>query len=489
MATRYSRARLGAAVVTAFVCGLLFASGFDLTRFGFAQEGKAGAKVASSQVQSLAETGSAFEAIADHVTPSVVSIQTQRVRQNVRAQRPRGQVPPGLEDFFRNFDQQPQQQEPQEASGTGFIVSKDGYILTNNHVVADADKVTVTLLDKRSFTAKVIGRDPTTDVAVIKVDGTNLPVANLGDDNAARVGQWVVAIGNPLGLDFTVTAGIISAKGRPLQGLLRNQYSITDYIQTDAAINPGNSGGPLVNIRGEVIGINSAIASSTGYYAGYGFAIPVTLAKQVMDDLISYGKIRRAVIGVAINDATPEDARAAGLEQVTGVVVRDYTYDKDSVSAAKSAGIERADVIVSADGKPTDRVSTLQRIVRSHKPGETVTFDVMRFGKKKSIKVKLQEAPSDEQVVASNDGAEAPNRDPASARKFDKMGIAVEPVSSDLRARVPEPYRMGLMVSDVNVTGPSYRKLGSDQTILLEVLNPGPRKVLRSAADLDAVLG
>ena len=207
-------------------------------------------------------------------------------------------------------------------------MSKDGYILTNNHVVADADKVTVTLLDKRTFEAKVIGRDPTTDVAVIKIDGENLPVASLGDDNNARVGQWVVAIGNPLGLDFTVTAGIISAKGRPLQGLLGNRgYEITDYIQTDAAINPGNSGGPLVNIRGEVIGINSAIASSTGFYAGYGFAIPVTLAKQVMDDLIKYGKVRRAVMGVSIMPATAADAKAAGMKEVTGVFVRAFNPD------------------------------------------------------------------------------------------------------------------------------------------------------------------
>src|SRR6476661_2503968 len=263
MSSGFSRARLGAAVVVAFVCGLVFASGFDLTRFGFAQQGK-GTQVASSQVQSLAETGSAFEAIADHVTPSVVSIRTTTVRARPRM---RGGIPgnaPGIEDFFRQFEQQMPREQVQEASGSGFIVSKDGYILTNNHVVADADKVTVTLLDKRTFEAKVIGRDPTTDVAVIKIDGSNLPVATLGNDEASRVGQWVVAIGNPLGLDFTVTAGIISAKGRPLQGLLGNRgYEITDYIQTDAAINPGNSGGPLVNIRGEVIGINSAIASST----------------------------------------------------------------------------------------------------------------------------------------------------------------------------------------------------------------------------------
>ncbi|CAN5292951.1 DegQ family serine endoprotease [soil metagenome] len=487
MATRTSRAAIGAAVVTAFICGLLFASGFDLTRFGFAQDGKSsGAKVASAQVQSLAETGSAFEAIADHVTPSVVSIQTQRVR----SARPRTRTPQGsggMEDFFRNFEQQPPQEQSQEASGTGFIVSKDGYILTNNHVVADADKVTVTLLDKRTFAAKVVGRDPTTDVAVIKVDGSNLPVAALGNDEVARVGQWVVAIGNPLGLDFTVTAGIISAKGRPLAGLLgRGGYEITDYIQTDAAINPGNSGGPLVNIRGEVIGINSAIASSTGYYAGYGFAIPITLAKQVMDDLIAYGKVRRAVIGVRISDATPEDAKAAGLDRVTGVLISGYSNED---SPAKAAGVEAGDVIIAADGKPTDRMSTLQRVVRGHKPGETVSLDVMRFGSKKSIRVKLSEAPQDTELAAADRGQITPaEARPTESRKLDKIGITVEPLSADIRAKVEKPYQQGLVVSDVSVTGPAYRKLGADQTILVDVINPGPRRALHSPADLDAVL-
>jgi len=486
MPSSLSRARLGAAVVTAFVCGLLFASGFDLTRFGFAQDGKA-AKVASSQVQSLAETGSAFEAIADHVTPSVVSIQTTRITNA----RQRGSGRPDIEEFFRNFQPPSQQREPQEASGTGFVVSKDGYILTNNHVVADADKVQVTLLDKRTFEAKVIGRDPTTDVAVIKIDGENLPVASLGDDNNARVGQWVVAIGNPLGLDFTVTAGIISAKGRPLQGLLGNRgYEITDYIQTDAAINPGNSGGPLVNIRGEVIGINSAIASSTGFYAGYGFAIPVTLAKQVMDDLIKYGKVRRAVMGVSIMPATPADAKAAGMKEVTGVFVRAFNPD-DSNSPAKNAGLQPGDVIVSADGKATDRVSTLQRIIRGHKPGDTVTLEVMRFGEKKAFKVKLIEAPDQSQVASVDDNdSETQPAAATESRRFDKLGIAVEPVSPALasRTRMSDVYRRGLMVSEVNVTGPARGKILADNTVLLQVLNPAPRRELHSAADLDAVL-
>ncbi|MDB4879587.1 MAG: hypothetical protein JWL60_1033 [Gemmatimonadetes bacterium] len=484
MTSRYSRARLGAAVVTAFLCGLFFASGMDLTRFGFAQGSGGGAKVASSQVQSLAEIGGAFEAIADHVTPSVVSIQTQTTRP------PRGRTGqrPGIEDFFRNFE--PQQQRPQESSGTGFIVSKDGYILTNNHLVADVEKVTVTLLDKRTFDARIIGRDPSTDVAVIKIDGSNLPVAALGDDNASRVGQWVVAIGNPLGLDFTVTAGIISAKGRSLPHLLQNRYQITDFIQTDAAINPGNSGGPLVNIRGEVIGINSAIASQTGTYAGYGFAIPVTLAKQVMDDLIAFGKVRRSVIGVGIKDATAAEAKSAGLDEVRGVYVETYAYDPVDESPAKRAGIQPGDVIIAADGKPTDRVSTMQRIVRSKKPGETVTFDVMRFGSRKSFRVKLVEAPPETQTVAAAGALERPGSAPSAPRKFDRIGITVEPVSAELvtRARLSTEYSRGLVVSEVNPTGPAYRRLFADGTILLSVLNPAPQRELRTPADLDAVL-
>src|SRR5215211_6789172 len=244
-----ARARFGAAVAIAFACGIVFASGFDLTRFGYAQARSVAAKPSVQDVKPISDASNAFVSIAEHVTPAVVSIQAERDGRARTQRSPRRNAPPGLEDFFQQFDPR---QQPQEASGSGFIVSKDGYILTNNHVVENFDRVNVTLTDHRTFKAKVVGRDPTTDVAVIKIEGKDLPTATLGNDESARVGEWVLAIGNPLGLDFTVTAGIVSAKGRSVRGLLPGQYAISDFIQTDAAINPGNSGGPLVNSKGEV---------------------------------------------------------------------------------------------------------------------------------------------------------------------------------------------------------------------------------------------
>jgi serine protease Do len=321
-----ARARFGAAVAIAFAGGIVFASGFDLTRFGYAQSRTVAAKPSVQEVKSISDASNAFVSIAEHVTPAVVSIQAERdARARTQQRTPRRGGTPGLEDFFQQLDPR---QVPQEASGSGFIVSKDGYILTNNHVVENFDRVNVTLTDHRVFKAKVVGRDPSTDVAVIKIEGKDLPTATLGNDEGTRVGEWVLAIGNPLGLDFTVTAGIVSAKGRggaELQGLSRDAYSITDFIQTDAAINPGNSGGPLVNNRGEVIGVNSAIASQTGFYSGYGFAIPITLAKQVMDDIVEHGRVRRAVIGVSIGPVDAEDAQVAGLKEIAGVKVGGYS--------------------------------------------------------------------------------------------------------------------------------------------------------------------
>ena len=490
--TKLARAQLFAAVLIAFACGLVFASGFDLTRLSWAQSKTSQttpSKPTPAEVRPLEETGQAFEAIAEHVTPAVVAIRAEQIESR-STQRQRRNLPPGMEDFFRQFENQDPQ--PRSGNGSGFIVSKDGYILTNNHVVADADRVTVKLLDNRQFTAKVVGRDPTTDVAVIKVDATNLPTVALGDDKQARVGQWVVAIGNPLGLDFTVTAGIISAKGRgqELGALYASQrYAILDFIQTDAAINPGNSGGPLVNIRGEVIGINSAIASNSGFNAGYGFAVPVTLAKQVMDDIITYGRVRRAVLGVSIAEVEPTDARAAGLTEIRGVKVQ--AFDPPDDSPSKRAGLEVGDVIVAAKGQRVSRVSELQRIIRGFKPGDVVDVEVMRFGEKKNFRVRLGEPPADrDDQIASNDrGGRAPVEPASGERSYDRLGISVQPLSPELAEsrQVNDEFKRGLLVTAVNVRGPAYRELFANDDIIVRVLNP-VRKDIRSANDLEAVV-
>jgi len=490
--TKLARAQLIAGVLIAFACGIVFASGFDLTKISWAQSKTTVApKPTAQEIKPLEETGQAFEAIAEHVTPAVVSIRSEQLE--ARRQQRRN-VPPGMEDFFRQFEiPDQQQQQPRSGTGSGFIVSKDGYILTNNHVVEEADRVTVTLLDNRQFTAKVIGTDPTTDVALIKVDANDLPTVNLGNDEVSRVGQWVVAIGNPLGLDFTVTAGIISAKGRSQLNLPgRERYAIQDFIQTDAAINPGNSGGPLVNIHGDVIGINSAIASSTGYNAGYGFAIPITLAKVVMEDLKSYGRVRRALLGVSIGEVEPADARAAGLDEIRGAKVQSFDPNPDD-SPARRAGMEIGDIIITAAGHKVNRVAELQRVIRNFKPGEVVDVEVMRFGSKKSFKVRLGEPPKANPDVASaaNDRNPSVRTEPAAAgvRSYDRLGITVQAVPAQLatEAKVSDEARRGLLVTDVSARGPAYRKLFATQDIIIRTLFPA-RNEIRSAADLEQVV-
>jgi serine protease Do len=478
-----SRARLGGALAGAFAGGLVLASAFDRTPFGYAQSTS---KPSAQDVRSLAEQSNAFVSIAEHVTPAVVSISSERDRQAANAQRGRT-APPGMEDFFRQFE--PRQQGPVQSSGSGFVVSKDGYIMTNNHVVEEADRVTVTLSDRRVFPARVIGRDPTTDVAVIKIDGGNLPYTQFGDDEALRVGEWVVAIGNPLDLENTVTAGIVSAKGRSISNLLdrntprgQGSLAITDFIQTDAAINPGNSGGPLVNIRGEVIGINSAIASPTGYYSGYGFAVPITLAKEVMDDIIRYGRVRRAVLGVGINSVTPNDAAAAGLKTIAGVRVDSYSGDD---SPAKTAGLQIGDIITAINGKPVDRVNALQRVVRTRDPGETVEVTVQRFGTQRTFKVRLAEAPGEQTVAQRNAEVATPR---AGGAASGKLGIAIEPVSAELaREANLTANQRGVRVTSVTTGGAAYEQL-YEGDIITEVINPAPRRPVRTIADLQAAV-
>jgi serine protease Do len=349
------------------------------------------------------------------------------------------------------------------ASGSGFIVSTDGYILTNNHVVDGAAEVRVRLLDRREFKAKVIGRDPNTDVAVIKIDASNLAAAPLGDSEASRVGEWVLAVGNPLGenLTFTVTQGIISAKGRALGLPGQTQQSIQDFIQTDAAINPGNSGGPLVNVRGEVIGINSAIESPTGYNAGYGFAVPINLARAVMEQIIRTGRVERAALGVQVRDAGVEDAQYVGLNETRGVLVQDFG---DASSPAAKAGIQPGDVIVSVDGKRVDYVAQLQEAIAFRKPGDVVNVEVARKGGKRStLRVALQRVGGDVESHASR-----PDRsggDDAAGAGVRALGAMVQPIDAATarQLRLPSDIK-GVLVTGVRDGSAAAAHLATPQT-------------------------
>ena len=489
----FSRAKFGGALVGAFLGGLVIASGLDLTPMGHAQQTRQVSRLSAAPAPvvnppAVLELNNAFTSIAEHVTPGVVSIQSERRARPVQQQRQRRNNPqqqPGIEDFFGQLA--PQFQEPTAASGSGFIVSKDGYILTNNHVVENFDRVSVTLTDNRTFPAKVVGRDPTTDVAVLKIDANNLPTVALGDDDAVKIGERVLAIGNPLGLKSTVTAGIVSAKGRGGADIgpnpNGNQYAISDFIQTDAAINPGNSGGPLVNIQGQVIGINSMIASQTGYYSGYGFAIPISLAKSVMDDIVEHGRVRRAMLGVAIGDVTPEDAEVAGLKEITGVKIGQFTIEG---SPAQKAGLESGDVIVRADGKAADRVSTLQRIIRLHSPGDVIDIDAMRYGQKKTFHVKLGEVPDSAKAVSARDRAnESPNA--GTTTTTERLGIGVEVLSEQAATQANVPAnRRGLAVVEVDPDGPGRQHFVRGD-ILVSVRFP-TQQDLKSTADLQQAL-
>ncbi|MCC7195488.1 MAG: trypsin-like peptidase domain-containing protein [Gemmatimonadaceae bacterium] len=498
MQTSVNRARVLAIATTAFVAGIVFASSMDWTSL-------LGAQPRTAPVVSMAGPGGpdiqgGFVAIADQVTPAVVAIQAVRDPKPVASNR--GQ-PRTQEELLRQFFGRPDDDAgPVNSSGTGFIVSKDGYVLTNNHVVAGMDRITVSLTDRRVFKARVIGRDPQTDVAVIKIDGSNLPTVTLGDDNATRVGEWVLAIGNPLGLDFTVTAGIVSAKGRSseLQSLRQSSYAIQDFIQTDAAINPGNSGGPLVNARGQVIGINSAIASRTGTYSGYGFAIPITLAKTVMDDIVAHGRVRRAIMGASMSEVNAEDAAINGLKQIAGAKIQDLCVADPQTGActvegpAEKAGVERGDIVVGVDGQPIDQVSTLQRVLRGRQPGDVVSLDIVRYGDKKTIKVKLAEAPSDDArpVAAATPHPESEGAVPGAAA-VPKIGVSVEtltPKGAESR-RLPGGLK-GVVVASVTPGSDAEGKLFEDD-VIVEVRIPGSggatRTPVATVAELQKEIG
>ncbi|HKI94188.1 MAG TPA: Do family serine endopeptidase [Gemmatimonadales bacterium] len=402
------------------------------------------APVAPTEVAPAVALSNAFSAVARAIRPAVVYVQAE-----TKVKQAHPDLPPGFQQFFPQFRNQAPRIERGE--GSGFIISPDGYILTNNHVVDGADKLTVTLFDKRTYRAKVIGHDPQTDIAVIKIDAHNLPTATLGNSDSLQVGDWVLAIGNPLGkqFSFTVTAGIVSAKGRLLRGLQQSQYSIQDFIQTDAAINPGNSGGPLVDLHGDVVGINSAIASANGYYEGYGFAIPIDLVRTVAGQLIKTGKVTRAVLGISIRDANPADAAYVGMKTVTGVTIMDYS---SSDSPAKQAGLEPGDVITMVNGDSVDYVSQLQQLVGFQTPGSKIHVTVMRHGSgEHTYDVRLVAAPSaDSTALASNGSGNNESASPES-----KLGISVKPLTPDLVQNLSIPKEdVGLAVTDIKEDSP-----------------------------------
>jgi serine protease Do len=475
--------KFGGLVALAFALGLLFAGLLDLPNRTAAQEqGRQVTPIAKVPPPSipaalpLQELSEAFAAVSEHVKPSVVYIRSRRT-ESASQQR----VPPGMERFFPRFRQR---DEIEQGSGSGFVVSADGYILTNNHVVEGAEQVTVRLLDRREFKAKVIGTDSNTDVAVLKIDAKGLPPVALGNSEDARVGEWVLAIGNPLGegLTFTVTSGIVSAKGRALNGLPgRGQGSIQDFIQTDAAINPGNSGGPLVSVRGEVIGINSAIASETGFYSGYGFAIPINLARTVMNQLVETGSVHRAALGIAIDDVTLEDAAYVGLPEIRGVVVKDIPNDD---SPAKAAGILPGDVIISVDGKPVERVGQLQQVIGFRRPGDVVKVEVARKGGvRRTYQVRLQALNTQPQLAGADEG----DRDRAGTAggSVNRLGISVEPVTADVAQQLQLPGNIrGLIVTDVTPGGPAWETLVDDPRNGPDIIVSVEGKPVRTEADL-----
>ena len=369
-----------------------------------------------------------FTDLVEQVGPSVVNIRTT---ERVRAGSGR-QSDEDMQEFFRRFfgiplpnvprqaprPSQPQQQPEQEVPrgvGSGFIVTSDGYVMTNAHVVDGADEVIVTLTDKREFKARIVGADKRTDVAVVKIDATGLPAARIGDVNKLRVGEWVMAIGSPFGLDNTVTAGIVSAKQRDTGDYL-------PFIQTDVAVNPGNSGGPLINMRGEVVGINSQIYSRSGGFMGISFAIPIDEAMRVSEQLRASGKVTRGRIGVSIAEVTRDVAESIGLGKAQGALVRSV----EAGSPAEKAGVEAGDIITRFDGKPIDKASDLPRMVGNSKPGSRSTMTVFRHGQTRDLSITIAELEPEQ--VARRPAARG-SQAPRASAAAQALGLTVSELS------------------------------------------------------------
>ncbi len=407
----------------------------------------------------------AFEAAAAKVNPAVVPIMSEQV---THMTNPFGSSTDPLrdffgDDFFHRFFNTPQGDQKQvvHALGSGVIVSKEGYILTNNHVVDGADKLTVVLQDKQKYTAKVVGRDPQTDVAVIKIDAKDLPVAELGNSDQARVGQWVIAVGNPFQLMHTVTAGIISAKGRSSVNLADYE----DFIQTDASINPGNSGGALADLDGKVIGINTAIFSPSGAggNVGIGFAIPINMAKSVMHQLVAKGKVTRGFLGLLPQDIDEGLAHALNLKDTKGCLVGDV----NAGGPADKAGIKHGDVITSFNNVQVESSVQLRNLVAEAEPGSKASISVLRDGSAKEFTVELGERPKN--LAAGSTGSESAPEE----KSAEKFGLSVQDLTPAVAQALGYKNDRGVIVASVKPESEAY-EAGVQKNDLIKEINRAP---------------
>ncbi len=407
----------------------------------------------------LRQSSRAFTEVAEKAVPAVVSVQVETVIEvSSDYGSPFGYHSPFDDEFFerffgRKFRRSQPQERKQVGQGSGFIISADGYILTNNHVVENADKIKVILNDGREFNnAKIIGTDPESDVAVIKIDGEDFPTIELGDSDDLRIGEWVIAVGNPFGLSETVTVGIVSAKGRYV-GITKGGYE--DFIQTDAAINPGNSGGPLLNLDGKVIGINSAIFSRSGGYMGIGFAIPINMARQVKDQLVDTGKVTRGYIGIGMNPKgiTPELVKSFGLEKNTGILIAEVLED----TPAEKAGLKSGDIILKMNGKDVEGNVSFRNSVSLIKPGTKIKLTILRGDKEKEITVKIGSKADSPLAKGSSEIGQ-------------KFGLQVQDLTKELARRFGYKTGTGVIVTEV-VRSSSADRAGIEPGMLILSVN------------------
>ena len=480
--TLRTRLNLILTAVVAFTIGLAITAPLDIPSEGRANFTNAPLRLdirESSRATGTVVAMAGFSEIAEQITPAVVTINVRRAS------------PPGT---TRSLPSGPFLPDPfgddgiRSGSGSGFIITEDGYIVTNNHVVERAMSIEVLLSDGRLYdNVRLVGRDQTTDVALLKLEADGLPHAPLGSSEETRVGDWVLAIGSPgfrfnaaqtTTLTTTVTAGIVSAKGRNIN-ILSDQRAIEDFIQTDAVINPGNSGGPLINAAGEVIGVNAAIASTTGQYEGYGFAVPIDLVREVIDDLVEYGSVRRALLGVSVRSIDDADARYYGLDRVGGAKV----IALQEGMPAGAAGIRVGDIITAVEGRHVVSVSDLQRHVRRFEPGDVVNVQLVREGRnRETVSLRLASAPTPEphvEKVAST----------ANSRIDDPIGIRVGEISAGLRRSLKIPIAVdGVVVTGIEPNGPFARRAFVGGMYLSPVIMKVNREEIDSVEDYERAM-